>query len=440
MLTIDISDIHTHFQVLQKIGNLGPGMEHGFLRAPWSDEESAAFEYFAQAGKEAGFETEYDAVGNLFLRVSGKSEKTIQAGSHLDTVPKGGLFDGGAGIVAGFEAIRAVQKELGTPDTTLELVIWRGEEAATFGSVYMGSSAAFGIADPEILSLSYKGKTLEEAITSQGFSCEPIKNSSPTISRKKLDSVIAHFELHIEQATRLESGNFDIGIVTSIRSSRRFRVIIRGQSAHSGATPMGTAFRKDAVLAFAYMHTRLNEALTRENNSGADLVQTVGIINNHKVTNEEFPEIFDASITKISELCYFFLDIRSNKTSELNRYQETALAILRKTAEEFSTRIEIQQISFGDPIESLDAHLQHLLATSCTELGYTVTSLPSGGGHDAGIVSKQKKSDGSTIPAAMIFIPCRNGISHNPMEYTSDEAVQKGAMVLANTILSMQQA
>jgi hydantoinase/carbamoylase family amidase len=437
MKTITSQCIGTHIESLKMIGNLGPRLEDGFLRAPWSDEESEAFEYFISVGSNAGFETEYDSVGNLFLRIPGESEETIQIGSHLDTVPRGGLFDGGAGIIAGLEALKAVKESSLSFKHTLELVIWRGEEAATFGSVYMGSSAAFGIADPDILSLSYGGNTLEEAILSQRFSPEPIRNKKATISQKKIDSIIAHFELHIEQATRLESQNLDIGIVTSIRSSRRFRVVVRGQSAHSGATPMGTEYRKDAVLSFAYMHTRLDQALKEYNDSGMDLVQTIGIVNNDQTLNNEIPEIYQASITKVSELCYFYLDIRSNKTSELEAFQNVALAIIHDTAKEFSTKVEITQLSFGSPIESLDTLLQEKLKNACDRIGLGSIPLSSGGGHDAGIVSKQKKTNGERIPAAMIFIPCRDGISHNPMEYTTNEAIAKGAQVLAETILSL---
>lgn len=437
MKTISPQSITKHLEVLKRIGNMGPRLEDGFLRSPWSDEESEAFEYLVKAGHEAGFESEYDLVGNLFLRIPGESGETIQIGSHLDTVPKGGLFDGGAGIIAGFEALKAVKESSPSFSHTLELVIWRGEEAATFGSVYMGSSAAFGIADPNILSLSYGGRTLEEAILSQGFSPSPVRDQHPTLSQEKIDSIIAHFELHIEQATRLESQNLDIGIVTSIRSSRRFRVVLHGQSAHSGATPMGTAYRKDAVLSFAYIHTRLDQALKEYNHSGMDVVQTIGIVNNDQTFNKENPEIYEASITKVSELCYFYLDIRSNKTSELEAFQDIALSIIQETAKEFSTSVEITQLSFGTPIESLDPVLQTELKNACDRTGLSSIPLASGGGHDAGIVSKQKKTSGKTIPAAMIFIPCRDGISHHPLEFTSDEAIAKGAQVFADTILSL---
>lgn len=438
MIIIDKSSISNHIEALKKIGNLGDKLEDGFFRAPWSDEESKAFKYFVDEGNKSYFSSNYDEVGNLFLRIDGNSSETIQIGSHLDTVPKGGLFDGGAGIVAGFEAIKSVKEYYGELNKNLELVIWRGEEAATFGSVYMGSSSAFGIADPNILNLSYQGKTLSDAISSQGFSTESIKHSRKIISQEKIDSIIAHFELHIEQGTVLEENNKDIGIVTSIRSSRRFKVIIRGQSAHSGATPMGTKYRKDAVLTFAYIQTRLNEAIIKANDEGADLVQTIGIVNNYKTTNNELPEIFDASITKVSELCYFYLDIRSNKKNTLDNYQKIALSIIKDTVSEFNTSVEISQLSFGDPIESLNEELQEALESSCDKLNYPHIKLPSGGGHDAGIVSKQIKSNGKNIPAAMIFIPCRKGISHNPLEFTSIEAIKKGAEVLAETLIKLQ--
>lgn len=430
---IPIRAIEKHIAALAKIGNLGPRIEDGFFRAPWSAEESAAMQYFADYATDAGFNYRYDAVGNLFIRYDGSSGKILQVASHLDTVPNGGLFDGGAGIIAGMEALLAI-KDL-SPHS-LELVVWRAEESAVYRSLYMGSRAAFGIAETKFLCNLYNGKTMEEAIKEAGYLVEPIVKGQATVSHEHIDSILAHIELHIEQARRLEIDELDIGIVTSIRAPRRYRIEIRGESAHSGATPMGSLYRKDANLALNYMGVRLNEALNEKLSLGHDLVQTIGVINANRDMNTALPAIYNSAITKVSELAYFFLDIRGNTKSELDAYTSEALSIIQETAKEFDVSVDIEVLAESDPQENLNAELIDTLATASAQLGYSFTKMPSGAGHDAVIVSQQQQTNGEYIPTSMIFIPCKDGISHNPREFTSAEAIQKGAQVIAETFIA----
>jgi len=353
-LKVPLKNIEEHISALGKIGNLGPKLEDGFFRAPWSDEESAAIRYIADYAKERGLNARYDEVGNLFVRTLGEQKEILQVGSHLDTVPRGGLFDGGAGIIAGLEAILAMRDSREELPYGLELVVWRGEESAVYKSLYFGSRAAFGIAEKSSLNNSYESQTLEQAIQSQGFNTTQIADGRPTITQAHKDSIAAHLELHIEQATRLETGEKDIGIITSIRAPRRFRIIIRGESAHSGATPMGLEFRKDAVLALAHMNVRLDQAIKARLSSGVDLVQTVGVINSDRDFNNKNPEVYGNAMTKISEYSYFLLDIRGNEKSSLESYSNEALELIDNTAKEFGVTTEIETIAKGNPLESLD--------------------------------------------------------------------------------------
>ena len=430
-------NIQKHIDALSKIGNLGPSLEDGFLRASWSDEESAAFAYIADVAKSSGFTSEFDEVGNLFLRFvpSGIDEQTgeiLQVGSHLDTVVKGGLFDGGAGIIAGIEALIAVSKSESI-NKILELVIWRGEEAGTYQIVYKGSKAAFGKLPAEALSSRFANQSLEEAILSQGFSPDKIRQQEPTIAQNKIDRIAAHVELHIEQARKLEKDGDDIGIVTSIRGPKRFRVVVIGQAAHSGATPMGTAYRSDANLAMSYMQVALDKLLHEQCKQGMDLVQTVGIINSDPVFNQQHPQVLEAGITKVCPLSYFSLDIRSNSGRDLESYSQKAVEALQSTAEKFAVRLEIEHLSTSTPLEQMDQNLQNLFSNSCQELGLSSQLLASGAGHDVTVVAEQKKKDGSNIPALLIFIPCRDGISHNPKEFAETTAIWKGAKVIAES-------
>lgn len=430
--------IQKHFDALALIGNLGPRLEDGFLRASWSAEETAAMEYIRKVASERGFQSRYDEVGNLFICSDFESGKEVlQVGSHLDTVPRGGLFDGGAGIVAGLEAISEVKSRCGdTLKKELELVIWRGEEAGTFDVVYKGSKAAFGQLDPATLKKEFEGRTLEASIREEGFNPELIREGRASIPQSRIDLLRCHIELHIEQARKLEIDQDDIGVVTSIRGNQRFKIFLRGEAAHSGATPMGAAYRKDANLSMVHMLSRLDEKANTALASGQDLVQTFGVINSDFQTNQAFPEVFDNGITKISPFAYFFLDIRSRTQDFLNSYVAEVRELLEKTSAEFGTSVEVEPFSNATPIESLDLELQDEIEKAAETLGYSSQRLASGAGHDAAIVSQQARSDATCVPTGMIFIPCRDGLSHNPLEFTSSEAVAKGANVIAQTFFA----
>ena len=196
--------IDGHFRILEKIGNLGPKREDGFLRASWSAEETLAMEHFKKSAEAEGMLASWDAVGNLFITTPGAGTEIVLTGSHLDSVPGGGNYDGAAGVVCGLEAILALKEDWSKLKRRLGLVVWRGEESACFTAVCKGSQAAFGLNDPSILGRKFQGITLEEAIRSQGFDPVPIANKTATLDPVKIDSIAALVELHIEQAKMLE--------------------------------------------------------------------------------------------------------------------------------------------------------------------------------------------------------------------------------------------
>ena len=431
ILDVPLAHIEQHILELSRIGNLGARREDGFLRASWSSEESSAMEYIREVGRSSGLRAEYDAVGNLFLNTPDSAAAVIQVGSHLDTVPKGGMFDGGAGIIAGLEAILALRKLWYSLGCMLQLVVWRGEELATFGAVCKGSQAAFGLNDPRILLQKFEGTTLEEAILRQGFDPDYINQRRPTLPQTLIDSIAAHIELHIEQANMLQASRKDIGIVTSIRGAVRLRVEVTGEAAHSGGTPMGAEHRKDANLAMAYMQVELDRLAKQVIAGGTDLVQTAGVINADLDYNLHYPRVYENAATKVSPFGYFTLDIRSSQAATLTDYVQESRHLIDQQARQFGVEVEVFEMTALPPTEALDAQLQEILKEGCIELGLSFAKMPSGALHDAAIVASQHKSDGSAIPVAMIFIPCTDGISHNPKEYASPEAVQKGAEVLA---------
>jgi len=419
-------DVGQHVDSLAKIGNLGNSPKDGFLRAAWSDEESQAFSYIMDHATNHGLNALTDGLGNLYVRLGSNGKEVVQTGSHLDTVPNGGNYDGAAGIVASLEALKQIKSSNLALKKDIELVVWRGEESATFGSVYMGSKGAFGIASPDILNRKFKEETLEQAIVGQGFDPSYIAQNKPTLDKDYIDSIAAHLEFHIEQGKVLDSmDDFCVGVITSIRGPTRFEVVVTGDYDHSGATPMTTAYRRDANLAVAYMQVELDKLFRNHYANNKDLVQTVGVVKSGT----------DSALTKVSGNCYFTLDIRSDNKNFRDSYvTNEVLPMFNKVAKDLNVGINITPIQNSDPIESLDSYIQQTIQNSANNLGYNSILMPSGAGHDATVVGKQKKSDGSYVPIGMVFIPCDKGLSHCPEEYAKNEDIANGANVLAKTL------
>jgi hydantoinase/carbamoylase family amidase len=426
--------IEQHFAVLGRIGRTGPAPGDGFLRASWSAEESRAMEYIRQAGQVGGLRAAYDGIGNLYLTTPGEQPGRVQVGSHLDTVPNGGAYDGAAGVVAGLEALLALRPAWPGLRHALQLVAWRGEESATYGALCKGSRAAFGLNDPGILSHEFAGQTLREAIAGQGFDPHWIAARKPALSQAQIDAIQAHLELHIEQARRLEQEGKDIGIVTAIRGAVRFRVLVLGEAAHSGGTPLGVAYRRDANLALAYMLVALDRLAARALAAGDDLVLTAGVINSDADYNAGDRRVYENAMTRVSSFAYFTLDIRSQRGETLARLSAAAQRTLEAVAGKYRVGVQFQPLTSLAPAETLDETLQALVYESCQALGISSMRMSSGALHDLAVVTSQRRSDGTPIPGALLFIPCRDGLSHNPQEYASPEAISKGSRVLAHVL------
>jgi hydantoinase/carbamoylase family amidase len=438
IVTIEDARISRHIDAISKIGNLGPLIEDGYTRSAWSDEESKAIEYIRQQALEIGLSVKYDAVGNLFMRTTNNSNIIIQMGSHLDTVPGGGTFDGVAGIVCGLEAIRSVIEKGLSKDKDLELVVWRGEESATYNFAYKGSKAAFADKFPnDILARTFNGVSLEDAIRMQGYDPSYIREHKRTISQDDVDKIAAHFELHIEQGNKLENDGDDIGIVTSIRGGNRIRVELTGSFDHSGATPMGIKYRRDVNLTIGYIEVALDDLLRAYLDKGYDIVQTVGVINDDKDFNEKMPTIYNNTMTKVSGFGYFLLDIRSRSKQQREEYFREAERTIQSIAGKFLTTAKVIDLGSSDPAESLDQTLEKKIEESANAHGYKYQYMPSGAGHDAATVAEQKKRNGQAIPVGMIFIPCRQGKSHDKAEFAKTSDLRKGAEVLADTLYSL---
>jgi hydantoinase/carbamoylase family amidase len=450
---VPIDRVRQRIQDVAKFGALGPRIEDGYSRPAWGPEECAAIEYIRNVGEEAGLMSYYDAVGNLYLTTPGTPAPTpgsdpgagsasgaglpiIQVGSHIDTVPKGGTFDGAAGIIAGLEAIIGLKEYWGAEDgADLQLVVWRGEESPTFQKACKGSHAAFGLLDPAIVKRISAGKTMAEWIREAGFDPTPIAEGRPTLPEEWQRRIAAHLELHIEQARTLEQNGVDVGIATSIRGPRRFRVVVRGVADHSGATPMGPEFRRDANLAAATMQVRLHELTMEAIDSGEDLVETVGVVNCDPDFNQEHPELFENTMNRVSPFGYFTVDIRSNRLAFLDEFTRRAKAEIGRVAQDLGVEARIDELSAQPPIEKLSPEIQNLIEAGAEAVGATWQRMPSGALHDVAIVAGEKGWKDRQVPGGLVFIPCREGISHSAAEFATDEWVHTGAEVLAGTLL-----
>lgn len=436
-IIIPPSAIEEHYAVLSHIGNLGQSSSEGFLRAAYSDEETEAMRHFEILAIKTGFKVRWDAIRNLYIEIEGQTEKFVETGSHLDTVPMGGNFDGAAGVVAGFEALKHLSLHISSMKRGVRLRIWRAEESATFGVSLCGSSGAFGKLDKKNLQRSFQNKSLEDAMKRQRVDISTILEQKPTITQAEINNIAAHIELHIEQGNFLEVSKKDIGIVTGIRGPRRIRVALTGEFDHSGATPMGVEFRRDVNLALAHILTRLDTLAHEKLREGADLVQTIGVINSDSNFNATHEEVYQNAITKVSGYCYFTLEVRSINNEFRDQYCQKIEELIKDVSQQLRVSATIEVIGSSLAIESLNSNIQEVSSRSCEELGYSHEKMPSGATHDCANVAQQKKSSGSCVPVGMLFIPCRGGKSHSPDEYASYEAIAKGSSILAQTLYQL---
>lgn len=422
--------LERHFAKLATIGN---GPDGSISRIAYSDEESAAMAYLRAEGEAFGLRGRYDAVGNLILSTPDDLPRRVLVGSHLDSVPAGGNYDGSAGLVAGLEALRELLTSNGARRRGVDLVAWRGEEY-TFNAVYKGSSAAFGVSETHILHNRYGEQTLREAIQAQGFDPTPIDERRPTFEREQIDGIDAYLELHIEQGVRLERDGTDLGLVTSIAGDRRFLVVLEGRFDHSGATPMGLRYRNDVNLAMAHVQVALDELAQRRLSEGREFCLTVGIVNADPEIDRKYPEIHANSVTKVSGLGYFTLDLMCADDEFMDAFSAEMHRVIWSQAKRFAVQAVIEQTDSASGIASLDPGLLERMRTCAERLGHSYVRMPSGAGHDAVMVALAHRSDGSSIPTGMVFVPCRAGVSHSRDEHVNPDQVARGADLLRETL------
>ena len=344
-------------------------------------------------------------MGNVFLCREGEEKElaAVAAGSHLDTVINGGNYDGVCGIVGAIEALYMLRDE--KLKRSIKVIIFRAEESSRFGFATIGSKLLTGQAKPEDFNKTAKSGelTFTEAVRQWGGSPENYQKA--VLSPADYSCFI---ELHIEQGKILESEHYDLGIVGSIAAPTRFKICLEGMADHSGATPMD--MRQDALVSGAKLILAVQQAGLSEKTYGT--VATVGIV-----------DVESASINVIPGKVNLWVDVRGIDAASIKRTVNSIRKSVQKISIEDRIKAELILLTEDNPV-SMDKVLGKKLEQICLQKGYSCLHMHSGAGHDAMQMAK-------LMPATMLFIPCKNGISHNPAEYAEIDEFCRGIEVLA---------
>lgn len=408
---MNVEDVTREIAHLEEwLAEYGKDPEGGVTRLLYSKEWVEGQKALDKLMQEDGLTTRYDEIGNLFGRLEGSAYKdeTILTGSHVDTVKNGGKLDGAFGILAGILAIRLLKKKYGQPLRNLEVVSFAEEEGSRFPYAFWGSKNFVGIAKKEdVVDISdFNEVPFVEAMREAGFNFRD--ESKPF--RNDLKGFV---EIHIEQGNVLEKEGKDIGVVHSIVGQRRFTIEVMGVANHAGTTPMG--YRKDALFAASQM---INNVINRAKEYGDPLVATVGKI-----------EVKPNTVNVVPGEALFTLDVRHTEKEVLVKFTEELTTIIKRIAADSGVEITIDMWMDEDPIP-MNKQIVEVIEKQAKENGFNYKMMHSGAGHDSQIIAP-------VIPTAMVFVPSREGISHNPLEYTSPEQLAVGVQALMSSLYAL---
>ncbi|MDQ7794951.1 MAG: Zn-dependent hydrolase [bacterium] len=390
------------FQALAAIGKTPGG---GVTRLAFSPAALQAHRLAARWMEEAGLRVRDDAAGNLIGRREGTGP-AIVIGSHLDTVPDGGAFDGALGVVAGLEVVQRLVEEKRGDASPLEIVAHADEEGSHHAGTF-GSRAMLGEVGEEDLLGHQPGREPLAAVM-RGAGLEPTRIGQ---ARRERTGLRAYFELHIEQGPVLESLGIPVGIVTSIVGIDQYLVRVPGQARHAGTTPV--AARDDALVKAARAIQVIREFLLMR---PADLIGNVGSVS-----------VSPGAMNVVPAEAILSVEFRSARASSLD---EAGNWLVSLVAEHPGATVRRTLREHGCP---MSAELTALLESVARSLGIATHQMPSGAGHDAQVWGRH-------VPAAMLFVPSRGGISHSPEEWTDWEDVIPGADVLLNAVAALATA
>ncbi|KQL48306.1 allantoate amidohydrolase [Brevibacillus choshinensis] len=395
---------------LMQLGAIGTQEVGGITRLSFSPEERAAKDLVTGFMKEAGLTVREDEVGNLIGRKEGKNPNApvVLVGSHLDSVPSGGNFDGPLGVLSGVEALQTMNEQGVETEHPIEVIAFTDEEGTRFGYGMIGSRGIAGLLQRDELDCRDEaGISIAEAMTNSGLDPAQIGNAA-----REPGSVKAYVELHIEQGKVLESRGLSVGVVSGVAGPLWLKFVLEGEAGHAGATPM--TMRRDPLAAAAEVMLVIEREATRQEIS----VGTVGKL-----------QVFPGGVNIIPGRVEFTLDLRDVDVAVRDIVEQAIMSQAKAICEKRGVKLQVELLQRIDPAVCSE-NIRTAIREACAAEGLETITLPSGAGHDCMQLT-------GLCPVGMIFARSRDGISHNPAEYTSKEDCGNGAQVLYRTVVSL---
>jgi len=404
-------DTNRFFKNLNRINQFGNSDESGITRLSLTEEDMKARAVLKEIFSDLNMSIQEDSAGNIWASKKGKDNSLPEVimGSHIDTVPGGGAYDGTLGVIAAIECMY-MMKDQGLENLhPIEIVSFSTEESSRFNISTMGSKMAAGVLNGSELKkyLDENGKSLHNALVERGFNQFAAKTIDPI-------NVKAFLELHIEQGPILEKEVVPIGLVEGIAAPTRLIINLKGEQAHSGSCPM--EFRKDALTAASEIILKVEDAGRRE--SSHRTVATVG-----KIT------VLPGAMNVVPGDVKIYIDIRGIDTESITRVLEKINNETNKICQKRRIKNTINIISQEHPV-LLDQKLITIVEKSCKKLNLSYQRMSSGAGHDTMNMS-------GIVPSALIFVPCIGGVSHNKNENMHTTDIENGINVLYETLISL---
>jgi N-carbamoyl-L-amino-acid hydrolase len=392
---------------LMDMARFGATAKGGVKRLTLTDIDRQGRDYFRANCEAAGLTVRVDAIGNMFARRPGRDPNRLPVlfGSHLDSQPTGGKFDGALGVIAGLEVMRSLNDLGMTTEAPVELINWTDEEGSRFGHSLMGSGVWAGIytQDKAYALADLDGVTVGEALAEIGY-------AGPEAA--KPFAADAYFELHIEQGPILEAEGRQIGIVTGAQGQVWYDAVVTGQASHAGTTPPSA--RRDALVATARIIDLVDRKMRARGNDGRG---TIGRLN-----------VMPNSCNVIPGEVRFSVEFRHPSDAEVKILADEFPSEAAALAELSGCHLELTEL-FQIPAQPFDASCVDLVRQASARLGYSSREIVSGAGHDAVYVARH-------VPTAMIFTPCKDGLSHNEAESIEPSEATAGCQVLFEAVVA----
>ena len=395
------------WDTLMAMAEIGATPKGGVKRITLTEVDRAGRERFTAWCEALGLTMRVDAMGNMFARRAGRDPTRLPVlfGSHLDSQPTGGKFDGALGVIAGLEVMRSLN-DLGiTTEAPLELVNWTDEEGSRFGHSLMGSGVWAGIFP---LDEAYGFTDIDGANVSQALDAIGYKGSHPAAPFP----ADAYFELHIEQGPILEREGKAIGIVTGAQAQVWYDAVITGQDSHAGTTPPSA--RRDALVAAARVIAHVDALMQARGEEGRGTVGQLQVLPNSR-------NVVPGEVR-------FSIEFRHPEGSQVQGLMQGFAAEARALVEKNGCRLELTEL-FYIPAQPFDPDCVDLVRQAAARLGYPAREIISGAGHDAVYVARR-------VPTAMIFTPCKDGLSHNEAESILPKEAEAGCQVLFEAVVA----